>query len=59
MFDKISFIHSLSFYPAKYFKILGFILYYFTYFATDNTKYEEYWSSFNSVFITCLNSAKF
>ena len=57
--NKISFIHSLSFHLAKYYRILVYILYYFTYFIVDNTKYEEYWSSFKSVFITCLNSAKF
>ena len=56
---KISFIHSLSFHLAKYYRILVYILYYFTYFIMGNTKYEEYWSSFKSVFITCLNSAKF
>ena len=57
--NKISFIHSLSFHLAKYYRILVYLLYYFTYFIMDNTKYEEYWSSFKSVFITCLNSTKF
>ena len=57
--NKMSFIYSLSFHLAKYYRILVYIMYYFTYFIVDNTKYEEYWSSFKSVFITCLNSATF